>query len=144
MNAHPATLPLHKKPERRAPHALSLVAPDAVGNASRDDTEESLLDFNDDDVIAGIVPVPPTIPPALRDALERMMIVRFAGDIDRLDGWIHAGHPALRGASPFETLVEGDGAAVLRALLRNDRGTPGRRDGDTSAERHQTTLTLVR
>lgn len=144
MNTHPAAVPLHKKIERRAPHSLSLVAHDTMDIAASDDTEAALLDFDDCDVIAGIVPVPPTIPAALCDALERMMLLRFAGDSDGLDQWLHAGHGALRGASPFETLVAGDGTAVLRALLRNERGTPGRRDGGASKKRRQATLKLVR
>lgn len=115
-----------------------------MGSAATNDTEEALLDFNEDDVIAGIVPVPSTIPPAMRDALERMMMLRFVGDSDRLDQWLHAGHPSLSGASPFESLIAGDGAAVMRALLRSGDLARGRRAGSTSPERRQTTLTLLR
>jgi hypothetical protein len=142
MNAHPVALTLNRKEADRAP-ALSLMAHGTRDSASNDDTEEALLDFNESDVIAGIVPVPPSIPAAMRDALERMMVLRFAGDSARLDRWLHADHPALRGASPFDTLVAGDGSAVLRALLWNDRETRGRRSGGTSAER-QAMLRLVR
>lgn len=141
MSAHPAALPLQKKAERQAPTTLSLVAPDAVGGPASDDMA-SLLDFGDGDVIAGIVPVPPSIPVAMRVALERMMTLRFAGDSDRLDEWLHAGHPVLRGAAPFETLIAGDGLGVLRALLWNGQRKRGRRAGGASVERRQTVLRL--
>ena len=143
MKSRPVAAPLRMKhAEHREPTTLSLVAHDTMGNAANDDTEAALLDFDDGDVIAGIVPVPPAVPPALRDALERMMTLRFNGDADRLDRWLHADHRALHGASPFETLVAGDGAAVLRALLWNDRVTRGHRAG-TPAER-QPMLRLLR
>ena len=145
MKSRPAALPLHiEHAERRAPAALSLVAHDSMGSAISDDTEAALLDFDDGDVIAGIVPVPPSVPAAMRAALERMMELRFVGDSDRLDDWLHADHPALRGASPFETLVAGDGAAVLRALLRSGGTARDRRVRSTSLKGRQTTLTLVR
>ena len=143
MSAHPAALPPHKKAERRAPSTLSLVPPGGVSVQASDDAS-SLLDFNADDVIAGIVPVPPSIPVAMRVALERMMTLRFASDSDRLDEWLHAGHPLLRGASPFETLVAGDGVGVLRALLWNGQRMRGRRAGGASVERRQTMLRLER
>lgn len=143
MSAHPAALSLHKKTKRRAPSTLTLVAPDAVGGPASDDTA-SLLDFGDDDVIAGIVPVPPGMPVAMRVALERMMNLRFAGNSDRLDEWLHADHPVLRGASPFETLVAGDGVGVLRALLWNGQRMRVRRAGGIWVERRQTTLRLER
>ena len=143
MSAHPAALPLQKKAERQAPTTLSLVAPDAVGGPASDDMA-SLLDFGDGDVIAGIVPVPPSIPVAMRVALERMMTLRFAGDSDRLDEWLHADHPVLRGASPFETLVAGDGVGVLRALLWNGQQKGVRRAGGAAVERRQTMLRLER
>src|SRR5690348_7820909 len=105
MTAHPAALPLRKNAERQATSTLSLMAPGAVVSPASDDTA-SLLNFDDDDVIAGIVPVPPSIPAAMRVALERMFRLRFpAADSDGLDEWLHADHPVLRGASPFETLV---------------------------------------
>lgn len=140
MKSRPAAAPLHmKRAEHRALAALSLVADDTMGGAANDDTETALLAFDDGDVIAGIVPVPPSIPAAMRDALERMMQLQG----DRLDQWMHADHPALRGATPFETLVAGDGAAVLRALLRHGGEAPDRRSGGTSAER-RTMLRLLR
>ena len=128
MKSRPAAVPLRKKhAERRAPAALSLVAHDTMGIAANDDTETALLAFDDGDVIADIVPVPPSITAEMRDALERMMNLRFNGDTDRLDRWLHADHRVLHGASPFQTLVAGDGAAVLRALLWNERVTRGHR-----------------
>ena len=60
-------------------------------------------------MIAGIVPVPPSISDGLRDALDKALALRFNGDAERLHRWLHEGHSALRGASPFETLVAGDG-----------------------------------
>jgi hypothetical protein len=125
--------------ERRAPSALKLVAPDTMnGGASSDDTEEELFAITDCVVIAGIVPVPPTIPSAVRDALERMMMtLRFGGDTDLLDRWLHADNPALGGASPFERLVAGDGVGVLRVLLRNGERPRGRPVDSRSAKRRQ-------
>ena len=146
MPAHPAALSLQKKAERRAPATLSLVPPGAVSVQVSEDAN-SLLDFNDDDVIADIVPVPPSIPVAMRVALERMISLRFPAsdsDSDRLDEWLHAGHPSLRGASPFETLVAGDGVGVLRALLWNGQRKRGRRARGASVERRQTMLRLER
>lgn len=144
MSAHPSALPLQKKAERRAPSTLSLVPPGSVSVQASDDAS-SLLDFNADDVIADIVPVPPCIPAAMRVALERMIRLRFpASDSDRLDEWLHAGHPVLRGASPFETLVAGDGVGVLRALLWNGQRKRGRRAGGAAVERRRTMLRLER
>lgn len=143
MTAHLAALPLQKKAEPRAASIVSLMAPGAVGSPVSDDTA-SLLDFDDDDVIAAIVPVPPSIPVAMRVALERMMTLRFAGASDRLDEWLHASHPLLRGASPFETLVARDGVGVLRALLWNGQRKRGRRAGGASVERRHTMLRLER
>ena len=143
MTAHQAALSHQKEAKRRAPFRLSLMAPGAAVSPPNDDTA-SLLDFDDDDVIAGIVPVPPGIPVAMRVALERMMNLRFVGDSDRLHEWLHAGHPLLRGASPFETLVAGDGVGVLRALLWNGQRMRGRRAGGASVERRKTMLRLER
>ena len=144
MKAHRAEVHSRmNEAERRAPSALKLVAPDTMsGSASSDDTEEELLAFNDCDVIAGIVPVPPTIP-EVRDQLERMMALRFGGDTDRLHAWIHADNPALCGASPFERLVAGDGVGVLRARLRNGE-RPRRRPVDSPSAKRRQMLQPVR
>ena len=139
MKAHRAEVHSRmNEAERRAPSALKLVAPDTMsGSASSDDTEEELLAFNDCDVIAGIVPAPLTIPSGVRDELQRMLTVKFGGDTDRLDRWIHADNPALCGASPFERLVAGDGVGVLRTLLRNGERPRGRRVDSPSTKRRQ-------
>lgn len=142
MNAHSAALPPHQKEaERRLPAARALVSHDTMSRTSSDDTDPKSREFNDGGVIGGIVPVPLAIPPALRDALEQMMTLRFGGDSDRLEKWLHADHPALHGASPFETLAAGDGVAVLRTLLMIGELSPGRH---APVERRQTMLGLVR
>lgn len=145
MTPQPTAVPLNmKESTRRAPSALSLVAQGTLSTVSSDDAEGGLLDFNEADVIAGIVPVPPTIPAGLRLALDQAMDHKFHGDTDLLNQWLHADHPALRGASPFETLVAGDGVGVLRALLWSGERTRGRRAGRTSVEHCQTVLRLER
>ena len=142
MNAHSAALPLYqKKAKPRVPAARALVSHDTMSRASSDDTDAMLLDFDDGSVIAGIVRLAPAIPPALRDALEQMMTLRFGGDSDRLDDWLHAGHPALHGASPFVALAAGDGVALLRTRLMTGELSPARY---APVERRQTMLGLVR
>lgn len=72
----------------------------------------------DDDVatLAGIVPVPPHITPAMRGILERALLMRFEF-AEEVDTWIASSNTRLDGAAPYERLLEGDGMAVLRALL---------------------------
>lgn len=78
--------------------------------------EASLLDFDPDAELEALVPMPPTIPAAVRRTLTALLARRFAyyGD---LDAWLHAPHPALGADTPFERIVDGEGVAVLRALL---------------------------
>lgn len=92
------------------------------GNAMEDAAaqaalEAELLQEPEPAVIAGIIPVPPSVTPAMRAALERAMTLKYGDDVESLDAWIHAPHPNLTGMSPFQRLVDGDGLAVLRALL---------------------------
>lgn len=66
--------------------------------------------------IAGIVPVPSNIAPAMRCILERALLMRFEYAED-VDTWITSPNTRLDGAAPYERLLDGDGMAVLRALL---------------------------
>ena len=115
MSAHRSARTLHKSTTRGlTPASLSLVPRDHAALAHDDDVDDDgLLDFQESDVLAGIVPVPSSIPSGIRDALERMMLLK--GDSDALDSWLHAEHSSLRG-TPFEALIAGDGHGVLRAL----------------------------
>jgi hypothetical protein len=99
------------------PATLSLVPRDDALHAHVDDVDDdALLNFHESDVIADIVPIPSSIPSSIRDALERMMLLRYRGDTEALHRWLHADDASLRGASPFEALCAGDGHGVLRAL----------------------------
>ncbi len=113
MSAHRSARTLRKSTTRGlTPASLSLVPRDHAALAHDDDVDDDgLLDFQESDVLAGIVPVPSSIPSAIRDALERMMLPKG----DALDSWLHAEHSSLRG-TPFEALIAGDGHGVLRAL----------------------------
>ena len=118
MSAHRSARTLRKSTTRGlTPASLSLVPRDHAALAHDDAVDEDgLLDFQESDVLAGIVPVPSSIPSAIRNALKRLILLRFRGDTDALDRFLHEDNAALQGASPFEVLVAGDGLGVLRAL----------------------------
>lgn len=144
MRTHSTAQPLQQnEARRRAPFCLTLMAP-VTTNSTSGDEMEPWLDFDDGDVIARIVPVPPSISPALRHAIERLISLKFGAECNRLDRWLHADHAALRGASPFETLVAGDGVGVLRALLWSGKQTRGSRSHGASEERRRRILRLER
>ena len=94
------------------PPSLRLVATGAESPAA---CERELLAFDPDDDLQSIVPMPPSIPVAIRAAITRAVGEQFEGAED-LDTWLHSPHALLGGATPFERVVEGDGAAVLRAV----------------------------
>lgn len=62
-----------------------------------------------------LVPMPPSIPAALRRLLNERFAERFLY-MDELDAWLHLPHPKIGAESPFQRLVAGDGWSVLRAL----------------------------
>jgi hypothetical protein len=134
-----------RHPLRRvaATRELQLVATqDASPESTYEGIEAQVLDFDDDSLIAGVVPVPPSITPAMREALTRACHLRFSY-LDELDTWLHAPHATLRGASPFEHLVDGDGLGVLRALLSPQCSSDRRRRRGADAAA-QPDLRLVR
>lgn len=98
------------------PAALKVlrVAPPAI--TPRYDPEASLLGFDAEEDLASLVPMPPSIPAAVRQALTSAFTARFEHH-DELDAWLHEPHSALGGRSPFEQLAGGDGEGVLRALI---------------------------
>lgn len=118
MSARRSSLTLRKStPRGPTSSPISLVARDIESLAHDDVDDDALLSFEGSVIIAGIVPVPTCIPSGVRDALERMMLLRFSGNSDKLDCWLHEDHSALNNASPFEALIAGDGLGVLRALV---------------------------
>ena len=140
MRKHRAALPLPTSTVQGQLTLSTRDTPATLAGGQSDASEAALLNFDEADVIADIVPVPPSVPPALRDALDRAMRV-LGTDLDQ---WLHEGHPALRGASPFEALVAGDAIGVLRALLRDGNRIPGRRTRMAPEEHRPTHLRLVR
>jgi len=78
--------------------------------------EASLLDFDPNDDLEALVPMPPAISAGVRRALTAIFAHRFVRYRD-LDAWLHAPHPALGGDTPFERIVDGDGMNVLQTLL---------------------------
>jgi len=78
--------------------------------------EARLLSFDVEEDLEAVVPMPPTIPLGVRHALTKLFIRRFTY-YRELDLWLHLPHPALRGRTPYERIVDGDGVSVLRALL---------------------------
>ena len=78
--------------------------------------EAELLNFDVEEDLEAVVPMPPTIPLGVRHALTKLFIRRFSY-YRELDLWLHLPHPALRGRTPYERIADGDGVSVLRALL---------------------------
>lgn len=101
----------HDLPQSSAPLALVHAADAAV-----DLREEDLLDFDVEADVMAIIPMPPSIPVPIRMAITRAAGKRFTF-ADDLDAWLHAPHEGLRGDTPFERVVAGDGMTVLVALL---------------------------
>ncbi len=145
MSARRSALTLRKSTTRGLTPSLSLVPRDNAPLAHDDDVDDAgLLDFQESEVIAGIVPIPSSIPPAIRDALERMMLLRYRGDPDALDRWLHEDHSSLRGASPFQALIAGDGHGVLRALGGSGAQTRDHSAAGAARRRIGNQLRLVR
>ena len=78
--------------------------------------EEALLHFDVEEDLAAIIPMPLTIPPAVRMAITKAACERFEF-ADELDGWLHAPDAGLGGRTPFEAIVEGEGEGVLAVLM---------------------------
>lgn len=78
--------------------------------------QDELLNFDVEDDSIALVPMPSTIPDHVRAAITTAVGERFTYAAD-LDEWLHAPHDALVGRTPFECIVDGDGPAVLAALL---------------------------
>ena len=91
--------------------AISLVRP-----SSPEPLRCDALEFDVEDDIASIIPMPASIAAPIRSAISGELARRFEF-ADELDGWLHAAHARLGGATPFERVVAGDGLAVLRALV---------------------------
>lgn len=77
--------------------------------------EELLAALNVDEDLAQLVPMPESIPAALRRALTEKFTHRFEF-MEDLDAWLHQDHPELKGECPFERLIAGDGWSVLHLL----------------------------
>lgn len=104
-----------RRAERVPPLELLRIDPQAPEDA--EEIERALLDFDVDADIAAIIPMPPTIPLAVRAAITRALGDRFQDGDDALNDWLHSPNESLAGATPFERVVAGDGIAVLTSLL---------------------------
>ena len=82
---------------------------------SAEELERALTTFDVDADLAAIIPMPATIPAAIRAKITKALAERFAF-VDDLDVWLHAPNEALGGDDPFKRVAEGDGIAVLKAL----------------------------
>ena len=103
------------------------VAPIAVrdGEVSRSDAldvaadingvERELCGFDVEEEMAELIPMPRGISPIVRSAVVRALGKAFEFG-DAMDEWLHAPNAELRGETPFERVVAGDGLGVLRAL----------------------------
>jgi hypothetical protein len=90
----------------------------ATDDRNGDDGEiaRTIAEIDVDDDIAAIIPMPKTIPAAVRTAItDAFMRLSDGEDLDR---WLHEAHELLGGASPFERIVSGDGTAVLEVLMK--------------------------
>lgn len=81
-----------------------------------DELERQLLAFDVEEDLMANIAMPPTIPVPIRAAITKAAGQRFTFAAE-LDEWLHAPHDGLHGRTPFERLVDGDGVAVLVALL---------------------------
>ncbi|HEY0994843.1 MAG TPA: hypothetical protein VGD77_02510 [Gemmatimonadaceae bacterium] len=116
--------------------ALSLVRP-----SSPEPLRCDSLEFDVEDDIASIIPMPASIAVPIRSAISRELARRFEF-ADDLDGWLHAAHDRLGGATPFECVVAGDGLGVLGALLDGADGIPSE-VAETLAQHSTPVLKLV-
>lgn len=91
-----------------------VLVPHNVG--SMDALERTVTDFDVEDDLAAIIPMPDTIPAVIRMTITRVIGRRFTF-ADELDTWLHEPHDAFGGDTPFERLVYGDGIPVLMALV---------------------------
>lgn len=102
-----------------APHACrdgEVSRSDALDVAADiDAVERELCGFDVDEEMAEIIPMPARISPTLRSAIVRALEKTFEFG-DAMDEWLHTSNPELRGQTPFERVVAGDGLGVLRAL----------------------------
>lgn len=113
----------------------------AIGHAARL-PDHDLLDFDVDADLRAIIPMPATIPAPVRASISHALGASFTY-ADDLDAWVHAPHAALHGATPFETIVAGDGIAVLRALSSIE--STAHTSGSPQVEQmERPTLTVVR
>ena len=83
--------------------------------ADIDAVERALCGFDVDEEMAEIIPMPAGISPIVRSAIVRALGKAFEFG-DAMDEWLHAPNAELRGKTPFERVVAGDGLSVLRAL----------------------------
>lgn len=105
-----------------------------MGEGDLEAEEAAALAFDPEDDFVNVIPMPPSIPAKVREALARLFATQFRY-YSELDEWLHRPHPALGAATPCERIVDGDGIGVLRALLRSGaRRWPRRRKAGTSAD----------
>ena len=100
-----------------APRTAAPIALVASRFISAEAFEQAITNFDVDDDLASIIPMPETIPAVIRATITTAIAERFEFSED-LDAWLHAPHDALAGDTPFERIVEGDGIAVLVALAQ--------------------------
>lgn len=118
---------------------MALLAPSVD---SMDALERTLTSFDVEDDVASIIPMPDTIPAVIRATITTAIAQRFTF-ADELDDWLHAPHDALAGDTPFERIVDGDGIAVLMALVQG-RGHGGIDALIADLQRSSPPLRLVR
>lgn len=109
--ARKTTAALNTATDTRQP--LELLRPSAVRSEL---LGGELLEFDVEDDMAALIPMPPSIAAPIRSAISRELARRFEF-ADELDGWLHAAHDQLGGSTPFECVVAGAGIAVLGALM---------------------------
>jgi hypothetical protein len=112
------------------------------GGEAIDMLEPDRVCFDPDDDLEAHVPMPSSIPPRTRPAITQMVGGRFEYAED-LDTWLHAPNGRLKGLSPFECIVAGEGELVLNALADGVR-SPELVESADAAKRLKRELRLVR
>jgi len=102
----------HPYPAFCVENASLRAVPATEANHDIDLETELLQDVDVEADLMAVIPMPPTIPAPLRAAITDSICRQFDSDLE----WLHAPHPALGGATPFERIVAGDAEAVLLAL----------------------------
>jgi hypothetical protein len=127
-----------RRPTRESLPHLALVRPASPDSVTLD---EELVAFDADEDMASLIAMPRSIPAATRARITSLAGERFEHS-EHLDAWLHAPNDQLDGETPFDRIIEGDGAAVLRALRSN--GSDLDVQAGAATEDQQPTLRLVR